>query len=335
MDQQVPGADGGPRTSGSGRVPQWVIDEAARLEAAQLAAARPQSAPSHRRPTWRWVLAVVLVVALCLGTATLVDQQGFGGTTDLAEPAAAPPTGDKSDKDAEGSGSPMPDRIPGFPAPAEDVSETPLGVPLDPPAGGGPHAFLEFQTWGEEPVAYDPCRPIHYVVRPDNAPEGGETVIQEAVARISEVTGLQFVYEGATAERPTDDREPYQPDVYGDRWAPVVIAWETVEENPDFDTEMIAEAGSSWAAVGLGPHVYVTGTVSLSAEEFDLVLGTRGGDDIARAVVLHELAHLVGLDHVDDADQLMYPVTGDVLDFANGDLTGLSALGRGRCVPEL
>ncbi|WP_040339802.1 matrixin family metalloprotease [Candidatus Blastococcus massiliensis] len=350
MDQQSPGTGDGPRPPGSGHVPQWVVDEAARLEEAQLAAARPQpaptewrswppppswppAAPARRPPSWRWTLSVVLVVVLCLGGATLVDRLGYGGTADPTEPVvAAPETDTDEDEDA---GSLLPARIPGFPTPPEDVSDTPLGVPQDPPAGGGPHAFLEFQGWGDEPVAYDPCRPIRYVVRPDNAPAGGQAVIESAVRRISEVTGLQFVYEGATAERPVDGREPYQPDVYGDRWAPVVIAWETTEENPDFLTDMIAEAGSQWVAAGLGPHVYVTGGVSLDAATFDLVLGSRGGEAIARAVVIHELAHLVGLDHVDDPTQLMHPVTDDVLDLADGDLTGLSALGRGRCVPGL
>ena len=33
------------------------------------------------------------------------------------------------------------------------------------------------------------------------------------------------------------------------------------------------------------------------------------GYDEAKSVVLHELGHLVGLDHVDDQDELMNPVS--------------------------
>jgi len=29
-------------------------------------------------------------------------------------------------------------------------------------------------------VTWSPCRPVHYVVRPDNAPAGGEQVLQAA-----------------------------------------------------------------------------------------------------------------------------------------------------------
>jgi hypothetical protein len=40
----------------------------------------------------------------------------------------------------------------------------------------------------------------------------------------------------------------------------------------------------------------------------------------------------VGLDHVDDPAQLMYPTTG-MPTFQAGDLTGLAELGRGDCAP--
>ena len=50
----------------------------------------------------------------------------------------------------------------------------------------------------------------------------------------------------------------------------------------------------------------------------------------------HELAHVVGLNHVDDAAELMYPegIPG-VVAFGPGDLTGLARLGRGQCFPGL
>ena len=51
-----------------------------------------------------------------------------------------------------------------------------------------------------DPFAYDPCRPVHYVFRPDNAPVGGEQAVHAAFARISEVTGLRFVHDGSTDE---------------------------------------------------------------------------------------------------------------------------------------
>ncbi|MBD9697901.1 matrixin family metalloprotease [Flavimobilis sp. GY10621] len=52
-------------------------------------------------------------------------------------------------------------------------------------------------------------------------------------------------------------------------------------------------------------------------------------------MVLHELAHVLGLGHVDAADQVMAPDLDDSLpDLGAGDLTGLARLGQGACLPE-
>jgi hypothetical protein len=80
----------------------------------------------------------------------------------------------------------------------------------------------------------------------------------------------------------------------------------------------------------------VTGTVSLDATELPELLEDPDDVPVVRAIVLHELGHLVGLAHVDDDTQLMYPeAQRAVTDYADGDLTGLARLGAGPCVPEL
>jgi hypothetical protein len=195
---------------------------------------------------------------------------------------------------------------------------------------------VSLQADGVTPVAYDPCRTIHYVMRPDGAPDGGEEVVRSALDRLSEVTGLQFIDDGTTDEPTTIDRPIFQPERYGDRWAPVLIAWETEEQNPALAGDTVGQAGSTAVSLGKGPRMFVTGTVSLDAGRMPEILSFRDGEKTARAIVLHELGHLVGLAHVDDPDQLMYPeARREVPDFAAGDLTGLAALGRGACVPEL
>ena len=82
---------------------------------------------------------------------------------------------------------------------------------------------------------------------------------------------------------------------------------------------------------GDGPAVYVTGQVVLDAPAFTQAMAVPGGGPVARAIVLHELAHVVGLGHVDDPAELMYPYAGRA-DLGAGDLTGLALLGAGACI---
>jgi len=321
--------------SPTGRIPQWVLDEAARR------ALPPASPPPPRRRRGRRALGfIALVLVVVLGAGVLLGphlapwSQVTGGTVPgQAVPDAVPPGGLRDAFPPEPT--PTPARL-DRPTPGHEAARVPRGHPLPRPPQGGPYAFIERQAGGVTPVAYDPCRPVHYVTHPDGEPVGGEEVVAAAIARVSQATGLQFVDDGGTDEASTRNREIFQPVRYGDRWAPVLIAWESDVANPDLAGEIVGEGGSTAVSLGDGPKVFVTGTVSLDAGQFPQILRRRHGRAIAQAIVMHELGHLVGLDHVDDAHQLMYPTSsGDVLDYAAGDLTGLAALGTGRCVPAL
>ncbi|NHA00361.1 matrixin family metalloprotease [Nocardioides sp. W3-2-3] len=76
---------------------------------------------------------------------------------------------------------------------------------------------------------------------------------------------------------------------------------------------------------------YVTGQVTLDTDVYDDLADERDGDVRARAILLHELGHLVGLDHVDSRAEPMYADNVGQPDFATGDRNGLVALGEGRC----
>jgi hypothetical protein len=320
-------------TSPSGRVPQWVLDEAAYRSRSPAPPRPPRRL--FRRIAVRMLVVLVLVVALGVGTGALTGPASWPGAP-IVRDAVQLGTAVEAEPSPSPTAPPAADRLPDRPAPGVEAAPKPRGVPLPPPPEGGAHTFITFQADGVTPVAYDPCRPVHYVIRPDMAPPGGEELVREAVARISQVTGLQFVYRGATFEEPVPERELFQPDRYGRRWAPVLIAWETEETNAALAGDVVGEAGSVPASLGDGPRVYLTGTVSLDAPRFAEILRGRGGRSIARSIVLHELGHLIGLGHVDDEGQLMFPeARREVPDFAAGDLTGLAVLGAGACVPEL
>ncbi|WP_167759258.1 matrixin family metalloprotease [Blastococcus sp. TF02A_35] len=309
--------------SPSGRVPQWVVDEAAGLTTG------PEpwrgAAPPRRRRRWG-LWGSLLVAAAVAGAVTFVDpaELPWGREAPRSSAVATP----------EAPATSPPARPSDRPTPSGRV--VPLGRPPLPPPVGGAHGFTTLQDDGVTPVTYDPCRTIHYVLRPDGAPAGGEDLVREALIRISQVTGLQFTFDGYTDEPLADDRAVFQPDRYGDAWVPVLIGWQTEAENPALAGDVVGQAGSSAVSLGDGPKVFVTGTVSLDAPQLAEILEGRNGAAVVRGIVLHELGHLVGLAHVDDDDELMYPeARRSVTDFAAGDLTGLAVLGAGPCVPEL
>lgn len=227
------------------------------------------------------------------------------------------------------------------PEPAPRVSEVPLGVPDERPAQSGPYRFLMTQSGDARPVAYDPCRPITVVVNERTMPTPATGVVDEAINAVSAITGFRFTMEGSTNEAPGEQRNAYQPDRYGERWAPVLISWTDPAESPGLGGNVAGLGGS--VAVGSrdttdgrdAELVYVTGIVQLDGPDLTRILERPDGRSHARAIVMHELGHLLGLDHVDDPAQLMYESNLGQVDFADGDLTGLHELSVGRCFDEL
>ena len=206
------------------------------------------------------------------------------------------------------------------------------------PVGTGGYRFLATMPSGL-PVTYDPCRPIHYVIRDHETPRGGDQIVRTAMSRLSALTGLTFVDDGLTTEAPQNDRPSYQPSRYGKTWAPVLIAWTDPQETPDFAGGTVGQGGSQIQSVvlhdGTEERRYVTGTVALDAPQLAQVMDA-GHADLAAAVIAHELGHLVGLAHVSDPTQLMYPESRlKVMSYGQGDLRGLARLGSGTCEPRL
>jgi hypothetical protein len=167
-------------------------------------------------------------------------------------------------------------------------------------------------------------------------------MLADAIAAISTATGLKFIYDGVTDEEPSSSREAYQPARYGLRWAPVLVAWSDPESWSDLSGRVAGLGGSTFVDMAgtfsRRGKVYVTGEVALDGPQFAAtqLSGDSNTGPMARATIMHELGHVVGLDHVEDPTQLMYPETsGAVTGFGAGDLNGLAKLGRGGCFRDL
>lgn len=227
---------------------------------------------------------------------------------------------------------PRPDH---WPSPSPERSPTPLGQPPVVPEAGS-YAFWEHHLDGR-PVAFDPCVPIRYVVNGRTAPPGADTLLAEAVAIVSEATGLRFVHEGATDEGlPSAPPRPAWSDRYGDRWSPVLVAWTDPAENPDLGGDIVGWARSVPMSVpNTAQRVYVTGDVALDGPEAAAILADPGGAEWVRGLIVHELGHLLGLDHVVDLGEVMHEDGDGANVLGPGDRYGLAQLGRGPCAPDI
>ncbi|MFC5676413.1 hypothetical protein [Aeromicrobium endophyticum] len=217
-----------------------------------------------------------------------------------------------------------------FPGRPDDAASAPLGAPAAGGTASDAYAFIATQKGGSDPVTYDPCAPIHLVVDARTIVDGGMKLLEQALDEVSEASGLQLVVDGLT-----DDEAPEGDAVTGpDRtWLPVTVTWSDPKASPKLKGDVAGYAGSS-SIERDGHRWFVTGTVVLDGPQLKRILDQRGGRAGVRSVMMHELAHLVGLDHVDAAGQLMRP-SGDesITTWGAGDRTGLAAVGSGRCIP--
>ncbi len=294
-------------------------------------------APRPRRRTglvWTVVVATVLTGGLAAGSV--------GALMDVwATSAAESPYADLVLTSGD---LPEPASMSGkYPTPGFEEHAEPLG---EPPAVDRPSKAYAFQFAqdaegippdeaappGAEPVAWSPCRPIHVVVNTDGAPDGFLDEVRIAFGKVSAASGLVFTLDGRTSEPPDTGRASFLPHIYGDRWAPVLVAFGDRRSVPDLSG---ATLGITTIHTGTdskdGTRYLVSANVYLDTQL--LQMQPIGGDPAYVSVLLHELGHVAGLDHVDDPSQLMHPTVEGVVAFGDGDLSGLAELGQGSCAP--
>lgn len=271
-----------------------------------------------------------LVVTMAVMAGVLMACSGGGGTIDDLAADAPVDTGvpdcpAAGHRDTFASGL-TPDRIPNLPA---------------------GYSFTFVKDDGCTPIRFDPCQPIHYVMNPAQAPPSGVADVEEAFDRLARATGLTFVNDGVTDE--VSRRGPYVGDRYPNRWAPILVAWS--RQSGDRANVEVVGSGFPYRV----RDVLVSGTLTLNSDAVsDRAKGTPlpggfasvpgfgaiGAEGVTWGrVILHELAHVVGLGHTRDRDQLMYPDTAQqtahTTDYRTGDREGLRLLGRDAgCLPS-
>ncbi|EYR64191.1 peptidase M10A and M12B matrixin and adamalysin [Actinotalea ferrariae CF5-4] len=225
-----------------------------------------------------------------------------------------------------------------------EVGGDAVAVPQPEPADGrvlpkvpvtttGSYAFLHVDEAGG-PVGYDPCRPVAYVTNPSGRPSALDGVVHEAAQIVSEASGVSLVHQGDVDEPPMMDRPLIQPERYGEDWVPVLVAWSDEEAFPELEGQVAGIGGSAAVPGPTGEGRWLAaGRIVLDGPDLAAMLERPDGAGQVRAIVVHELAHVLGLDHVDDTGELMHPLTRDRTDLGPGDRQGLALLGQVACRP--
>jgi hypothetical protein len=192
------------------------------------------------------------------------------------------------------------------------------------------YAFLEARQGGCQPVRFNPCEPIHYVVNAALAPPGAMDDLAEAMRRLEAATGLSFVSDGSTDEPAAVSRPLSQPQRYGDRWAPILVVW---DHGASFRMDPTNPAGGRSVPV---EGVSVSGVLIVNVDAIASDHGRSvpapgfGEGTTWGRIFIHELGHLVGLGHVARSDEIMFTEMGvqrgDAV-YQAGDLAGLRLLG--------
>lgn len=193
------------------------------------------------------------------------------------------------------------------------------------------YRFVHTVPGSGDPVGYDPCTPIRFEVRPDGAPPGADSMVDEAIASVAAVTGLRFERAGTTTRGPAD-AGPVTTPAPGQRWDPVLVAWADPSEAPMLEDRVAGYAGSVPSSPAGGRPYLRTGEVVIDGPGAQALLTRSDGRAHVVAILTHEVGHLVGLAHVDDPAQLMHAEnSGLITRFGAGDLAGLRALGEIDC----
>ncbi len=202
-------------------------------------------------------------------------------------------------------------------------------LPEVPITTAGEHAFSVVDETG--PVRFDPCRTVPWVLATANIPVFAEPLVFAAVEDVQARTGLQFEYLGPTDEVPDFDRPLFQ-ERYGDHYAPLVIGWSSAAEHTDLEGPVAGVGGSHAIQGSHGEQRYLRGgVIILDGPDLGIFLASTSGEAQVQAIIMHELAHVLGLAHVSDPNELMYETNDRQTTWGPGDLQGLAIAGAGPC----
>jgi len=280
---------------------------------------------AHRPIVPRRLLAPSAAMAAIGATA------GYLLGAPLVQAAAGPGAGAGPAEPSARTAAPVagPSTRPGRSTPSTTRTPTATAAPTAPAATSTTsvrYRFLLLQPDRTVPIRWDPCRPLHYRVALGTVPASEVGAVEAAFdAAGVALGGMRFVDDGATSVIPAtvDDSARAGVDVvfafalpgHGPGRSPLLAGW---------------EAGrGGFAAVGREGGTPVEERPTHGSVVIDAGIWRTMSRHDRAVLYLHEIGHVVGLDHPRDGRQIMSSGAYDLpARYQTGDLQGLGRLGR-------
>jgi len=271
--------------------------------------ARPTASSLNATRSGQTIANHVIVAVTTAGLA-LYTQTGGHLIADVAgyyvgTPTAAPPPPD-----------------PGTGGGGGTVPTGPGSQPTSPPSTGS-HAFLYATSFGTY-ARWNPCTSVTYELNLAGAPAFARAAVADAMTKVMQATGINMVDLGDTTAGLTGT-PPAGVDA--------VIAFSTTQaDGTAFGGGTLGQGGGSYSYTGAGLNAKVVSGYVLINRTYSFLDGYMANG--LSQTLLHELGHMMGLGHVNDIAEVMYPYSHTVTGWGPGDREGLWHLGAAQpCLP--